>query len=101
MNTYGFIGTFKTVAGKRDEFIAILLQAATAMHTVKGCRQYLVSKDTADENAVIVTELWDTKEDHDNALKTNDSAELISKAIPLMNGKPESKVLEVLGGKEF
>src|SRR4051812_7525560 len=99
MNTYGFIGTFKVKAGKRDELIAILLQAATNMSNVKGCKLYLVSADTKDENAVVVTELWDSKEDHDNSLKLEGFAELINKAMPLMDGKPEGKVLDVIGGK--
>jgi quinol monooxygenase YgiN len=99
MSNYGFIGTFKSVPGKRDALIAILLQAAEAMTGIKSCRHYLVSKDTTDENTVIVTEVWDSKEDHDNALKANDSAALIAQAIPLMDGKPQGKAMEVLGGK--
>jgi len=99
MSTYGFVGTFKIKEGKRDELISVLLEAAKGVSTAKGCRQYLISKDTKDENTVIVTEIWNTKEDHDNALKAEGAMELISKAMPLMDGKPESKVLEIIGGK--
>lgn len=99
MNKYGFIGIFKAHNGKRDELVALLLQAAALVSAAKGCRQYIINKDVNDEHAIIVTEIWDTKEDHDNALKVDGAMALISQAMPLMDGRPESRVLEVMGGK--
>ena len=48
---------------------------------------------------MFVSEIWDTKEDHDNSLKIEGCMELISKAMPLIDGKPEGTALEVIGGK--
>ena len=56
-------------------------------------------KDVKDEDVVFVSEIWDTKEDHDNSLKIEGCTELISRAMPLVDGKPEGTSLEVIGGK--
>jgi quinol monooxygenase YgiN len=99
MNKYGLYGKFKAQKGKRDELISILLQAAKLVSTAKGCHHYIIYKDTKDEDLVFVSEIWDTKEDHDNSLKIEGCMELISKAMPLIDGKPEGTSLEVIGGK--
>jgi quinol monooxygenase YgiN len=100
MNKYGFYGKFKTQIGKRDELLDILLQASKLVSTAKGCHQYLVSKDLKNENLVYVTEIWNSKEDHDNSLKVEGCKELISRAIPLMDGQPEIAEFEIVGGKD-
>ncbi|MEO8763858.1 MAG: antibiotic biosynthesis monooxygenase family protein [Ginsengibacter sp.] len=99
MNKYGLQGKFKVYEGKRDELISVLLQAAKLVSTAKGCHHYIIYKDTKDEDCVFVSEIWDTKEDHDNSLKIQGCMELISKAMPLIDGKPEGNSLEVIGGK--
>ena len=99
MNKYGLQGKFKTQKGKRDELVSILLQAARLISTAKGCHHYIIYKDIKDEDSVFVSEIWDTKEDHDNSLKIEGCMELISKAMPLIDGKPEGTALEVIGGK--
>ena len=99
MKKYGFYGKFKSQKGKRDELISILLQASKLVSTAKGCHQYIIYRDIKNEDNVFVSEIWDTKEDHDNSLKIEGCAELISKAMPLIDGKPEGTSLEVAGGK--
>ena len=99
MNKYSLIVKFKAHHEKRDELVSILLQASKLVSAAKGCRQYIIYKDSKDESLIHVSEIWDTKEDHDNSLKIEGCMELISKAIPLIDGKPESTVLEVVGGK--
>ena len=95
---YGFFGKFITKPGKGAELSAILMKAATAMKNVKGCRLYTVSYDPFDADAIYVFEAWDSKEDHDNALKVENVRELIAKAMPLIEGKSDGKNLQVLGG---
>jgi len=99
MNKYGFYGKFKAQKGKRDELVSILLQAATLGSTAKGCRQYIICKDLKDEDGVFVSEIWDSKEDHDDSLKMEGCSQLISKATPLIDGRPEGVSLEIIGGK--
>ena len=98
-NKYGLHGKIKALAGKGDNLASILLEAANLVATAQGCRLYLVSRDSQDADAVWVTEVWDSKEDHDNSLKVEGVRELIGRAMPILDGTPEKgQELEVLGG---
>ena len=99
MNKYGLHGKLTATPGNADKLAAILLEAAKLVSTAKGCRLYMVSKDHSDADSVWVTEAWDSKEDHDNSLQMAGVKELISQAMPLLNGRPEKgQELEILGG---
>ncbi|KAA3437082.1 putative quinol monooxygenase [Rufibacter hautae] len=99
MNKYGLHGKLTATQGNSDKLASILLEAAQLVSTAKGCRLYLVSKDRTQEDAVLVTEVWDSQEDHDQSLHVPGVRELISQAMPLLAGKPEKgQVLEILGG---
>lgn len=98
MRKYGLTGTLRARKGKGKELAEILLQSAGNMNGVKGCETYIISIDPSDPDAVCVFEVWDSKEDHDNSLALTFVREAISKAMPLLDGKPEGRTLEVLGG---
>jgi len=98
MSQYGYFVKFKTLDGKREELISILVQAAQSAATLKACRQYLIYRDTKDENQVCVHEIWNTKEDHDRSLSNQASRDLIPKAMILLDGEPEGVELELVGG---
>lgn len=99
MNKYGLHGKLQATAGNGEQLAGILLEAAELMSTAKGCYLYMVSIDTADKDAVWVTEAWESKEDHDNSLNVDGVKELIGLAMPLLAGKPErGQELEILGG---
>lgn len=67
------------------------------MATAKGCKLYVISRDKAEANSVWITEIWDSREDHDNSLKSENVRELISKAMPLLEGVPQKgQELEIL-----
>lgn len=84
---------------KTDELAGILLEASRMMATAKGCNLYVVGRDGHDANAIWVTEIWDTKEDHDNSLNVEGVRDLISKAIPILEDAPQKgQELQLLGG---
>ena len=96
---YGLHGKLQAAEGKGEQLASILLQAAELVSTAKGCHLYLVSEDKNDPDAVWVTEVWDSKEDHDNSLKVEGVRELISQAIPILAGPPQKgQELVILGG---
>lgn len=98
-NKYLLHGKLTAKSGHRDELAAILIQASELVSTAKGCRLYVIGRDENDTNSVYVTEIWDTKEDHDNSLKVEGVRELIAKAMPILDGQPtKGQQLEVLGG---
>jgi quinol monooxygenase YgiN len=72
---YGLIVKMTIVPGKRDEMIAILKESAADM---PGCFSYVVAKDSADENTIWVTEVWDSMASHDASL----SLPSVQSAIP-------------------
>ena len=72
---YGLIVKLTTVAGKREELIAILRESAADM---PGCLSYIVAKDAADPNVLWVTEAWENQAIHDASL----SLPAVKKAIP-------------------
>jgi quinol monooxygenase YgiN len=99
MHKYGLFGRLKAQPGKADELVSILLQASNLVSTAKGCHLYLVSKDTQGHDCIRITEVWDSKEDHDHSLDIQGVKELISQAMPLIAGQPEPPIiLEVIGG---
>lgn len=98
MSKYGLHGKLKATTGNGDELASILQQASTLMTAANGCHLYLVSKDIQNGDVVWITEVWDTKDDHDNSLSLPGVRELISKAIPILDGQPEKGTeLEVIG----
>jgi len=99
MNKYGLHGHLKATKGNGEKLASILLEASKLISTAKGCHLYVVSKDNAYNELVWVTEIWDSKEDHDNSLKVEGVKELIAQAMPILDGQPEKgQELEVLGG---
>jgi len=100
MSKYFLHGKLTAKNGQAQILTSILLEASKMVSTAKGCKFYFISRDKNDENSVWVTEIWDSKEDHDNSLKTEAVRELISRAIPIIEGQPQKgQELEVLGGK--
>jgi quinol monooxygenase YgiN len=96
---YGLHGKLQAAEGKGEQLASILLKASQLVSSAKGCHLYLISEDKNDKDAVWVTEVWDSKEDHDNSLKGEGVRELISQAIPILAGQPEKgQELLVLGG---
>jgi quinol monooxygenase YgiN len=100
MNKYGLHGKLKATAGNGRHLADILLEASRLVSTAKGFGLYMVSLDQEDQDAVIVTEVWDSKEDHDNSLKSAEVKALIGRAMPLLAEMPKGgQVLEVLNFK--
>lgn len=99
MNKYGLHGKLTATSGNTKKLADILIKASQLISTAKGCQLYLVSLDETDQNSVWVTEVWDSKQDHQNSLQVDGVKELISEAIPLLSNKPEKgQELSILGG---
>lgn len=98
-NKYLLFGKLTAKAGHRDALADILIQASQLVSAVKGCRLYVIGKDENDPNTVYVTEIWDSKDDHDNSLKIEGVRELIMQAMPILDGQPtKGQELSIIGG---
>jgi quinol monooxygenase YgiN len=99
MNKYLLHGKLTAKEGEVEKLASILLEASRLVSTAQGCILYVVGKDQNDPTAVWITEIWDSKEDHDNSLKVEGVRQLIAQALPILDGPPQKgQELELLGG---
>jgi quinol monooxygenase YgiN len=101
MKKYLLHGKLTAKNGHADELTDILVQASKVVSTAKGCKLYVVSRDSNDVNAIWVTEIWDSKADHDASLTASGVKELIMKAMPIIDReapKDKGQELELIGG---
>ncbi len=98
MEPFGIYTKFQTAPECREELVAILLRAAEAVSGADGCRLFIVNRDSADDSATWVTELWDSREQHQASLELPGSTALIEKALPLLAARPEQIQLVPVGG---
>lgn len=99
MNKYLLNGKLTARQGQRDELASILIEASKLVATAQGCSLYVIGLDKSDNDSVFITEIWDTKEDHDNSLKVAGVRELIMKAMPLLDGQPtKGQEIDIIGG---
>ncbi len=99
MKKYLLHGKLSAKPGLRAELTDLLLEASQLVASAKGCHMYVVGHDLADEHAVVITEVWDSKADHDQSLHVPGVRELIMKALPLLDGQPmKGQEVELLGG---
>ena len=92
---YGLIGQMKAAPGKRAELAAILLEGTQAM---PGCLSYIIAEDAADDDALWITEVWDSKQSHDDSLKLSAVQAAIGKGRPLIAGFGSRSETVPLGG---
>lgn|SRR5690554_430580 len=92
---YGLIGKIKTVPGKRDELIRILLDGVESM---PGCLSYVVAKDPSDADGIWITEVWDSKGNHHASLSLPSVQKAIQAARPLIASFAEHYEIEPVGG---
>ena len=92
---YGLIGKLTATSGQRDALIAILRDGIQGM---PGCLSYIVAKDPADENAIWITEVWDSAESHQASLSLPSVREAIGRARPLIAGFGDSITTEPISG---
>ncbi len=92
---FGLIGKMRAHPGKREELLALLLDSTTGM---PGCLSYVVAKDPADRDAIWITEVWDSRENHKTSLQLPAVRSAIAAAMPLIAGFDSSIETEPVGG---
>jgi quinol monooxygenase YgiN len=92
---WGFIAKLTILPGRRDEMAGILTSSTT---NAPGCLIYIVSKDSADENVLWVTEVWDSLASHDASLSLPAVKNAISRGKPLISNFEKIAVTTPVGG---
>ena len=80
---YGIIGQMKIATGQRETLIAILAEGTRNM---PGNISYTISKDQSDENAIWITEYWESKDAHAASLQLESVQAAIGKGRALIEG---------------
>ena len=92
---YGLIGKMTAVPGQRDALAAILLDGTNAM---PGCLSYVIARDPADDDALWITEVWDSQASHKASLSLPSVQAAIAKGRPLIAGFSNRVETEPIGG---
>lgn len=92
---YGLIGKMIAVPGRREELASIMIDGVGGM---PGCLSYVVALDTEDENALWITEVWQSEEHHAASLSLPSVQQAIARGRPLIAGFGERTVTAPLGG---
>jgi len=92
---YGLIVKMTAGPGKREELVTILKEGTGNM---PGCLSYVVANDSADENAVWITEVWDGVTSHDASLSLPAVKSALARAKPLISGFERVAVTNPVGG---
>lgn len=92
---FGLIGRMIAVEGKREELISILLAHKGGM---PGCLVYIVARDPGDGDAIWITEVWDSAENHKASLSIPAVRAAIEKAMPIIASFDQHHEIEPVGG---
>ena len=92
---YGIIGKMLTTPGQRDAFTTILLGGVADM---PGCLSYIIAKDPTDENALWITEVWDSRESHAASLQLPAVKDAIARGRAMIAGFGDRTETIPIGG---
>lgn len=95
--SYGLIGKLTAVPGERETLLAILLEAATAMEQEPTCAAYRVNVSLDDES-IVVYEVWESMEAHQQSLSLETTQTLIGKVRPILANIERLAVFEPRSG---
>jgi quinol monooxygenase YgiN len=92
---YGLIGKMLATPGRRDELMQILLEGTSAM---PGCLSYIIAADSGDDDAIWITEVWESRESHEASLSLPDVQAAIARGRPMITGFGERFETVPVGG---
>lgn len=92
---YGLIGKMVCVSGKRAELASILIENTVSM---PGCLSYVIAEDSSDPDALWITEVWESKENHEASLRLPSVQDAISRGRPMIGGFGERFETNPVGG---
>lgn len=94
---YGFVGTMRAKPDKRDDVVTILLRDQSALADI-GCRAYIVGVNEDQPDLIYVTEVWESKQAHDDSLQLESVKAAIREAMPMLTGEFSNQWFTIVGG---
>ena len=96
---YILINKMTTKPGKRQQVIDLLLRAGKPFDNNAACLLYLVSASKEQPDVIWIQDIWTNKEDHEEAMRSEEMSTFIKQTMPLLQGMPEQFQVEPAGGK--
>ena len=84
--------------GKREELVAKFLEVADIQRDNPACRLMLVSTSPEEDDAVFLTEVWTSAEEHARARESEEVQAWAEGMSALVAGPPETTPLVIEGG---
>ncbi len=81
---FGMQVVMTAAPGKGNDLAQIMLAASKLLEKLEGCQMYVVQLSRSEEDTVLITEVWESQEDHKASLSVPDIRALIGKARPLI-----------------
>ena len=78
---FGLIAKLTIVPGRRQDVINLL---GSSTRNMPGCFSYVVAQDTADENVLWVTEIWESQSAHEASLSLRAVQAVLPQIKPLL-----------------
>ena len=97
--TFALINKLTAKPGQRDRVVEILLESGKAFDDNPACLMYLVAESVDEDNVIWVSDLWTSREPHDEALQRPEIRPFVNEAMPLLEGMPEQIEVRPVGGK--
>jgi quinol monooxygenase YgiN len=94
---YGYLGSMRTRPGHRDDVVAILTRSSDGLRSA-GCELYLVGVADDEPDRIWVTEMWQSKQHHDDSLQLPETKQAIATAMPMLTGEFDGHELLMVGG---
>ena len=91
---HGLIGQMIVVDGRRSDLAALL----AGQGEMPGCISYVVANDTTRDDALWVTEVWESAEAHAASLELPEVRALIEQGRPLIRGFGTQAETQPVGG---
>lgn len=92
---YGLIGKMIAAPGKREALASVLMDGISGM---PGCLSYIVAYDGNDQDALWITEVWETKQAHEASLGLPSVRDAIAHGRPMIVGFGERIETTPIGG---
>ena len=97
--TFALLNKLTAKPDQRQQVVDILVESGNLLFPDNpDCHMYMVSEATEDPNVIWVTDLWTSKESHEEALKAPELRPYVEKAMPLLEGMPEQIEIRPVGG---
>jgi len=83
-HSFGIQVTLRAVKSKGDNLAQIMLEVAQLIENLPGCQTYIVIRSMSDPDQVMITEIWDSQQSHQNSLANPKISSLINSSRTLI-----------------